>query len=277
MLVPEDLDAVVTAALAEDVGSGDITAELIPAGRTCMADVVCNETAVLAGQPWFDRVFTTLDPAIVTQWSFSDGDELTPDTVVCRISGPARGIVTGERTALNFVQTLSGTATVTRRYVAALSGSTTRVLDTRKTLPGLRAAQKYAVRCGGGVNHRMGLFDAVLIKENHIAAVGSIAATLDAVRRTHPDIKIEVEVENMGELAQALDAGVEMIMLDNFSADAIVDATAFVDGRAVIEISGSVELAKLAELKNTGADYVSIGALTKHVRAIDFSMRIEKR
>ncbi len=275
--MPDDLDAVVTAALAEDVGSGDITAELIPARHTCMADVVCNETAVLAGQPWFDRVFTTLDPAIVLQWSYSDGDEMLPAAVVCRISGPTRGIVTGERTALNFLQTMSGTATVTRHYVAALSGSATRVLDTRKTLPGLRTAQKYAVRCGGGVNHRMGLSDAVLIKENHIAAAGSIAAALATVRRTHPDIKIEVEVENMSELEQAVDAGAEMIMLDNFPTGAIRDATAFVDGRAVIEISGNVDLANLADIEDTGADYVSIGALTKHVRAIDFSMRIEKR
>ena len=271
---PDDVEPAVVTALAEDVGSGDITAELIPSDQRCTAQVICRESAVLAGQPWFDKVFALLDSAIVIDWLFQDGDKLSADDVICRLDGPARGIVTGERTALNFLQLLSATATATRRHVGALSGSATRILDTRKTLPGLRTAQKYAVRCGGGENHRMGLFDAVLIKENHIAAAGSIAAAVQSVRDSHPQVKIEVEVENTVELNQALEAGVDMIMLDNFSLDEIRAATQYVDGRARVEISGNVELSDLASLESAGADFVSIGALTKHVRAIDFSMRI---
>ena len=271
---PDDVEPLVVTALAEDVGSGDLTAELIPSDQRCTAQVICREPAVLAGQPWFDKVFALLDSAIVIDWLFQDGDELNADDVICRLDGPARGIVTGERTALNFLQLLSATATATRRHVGALSGSATRILDTRKTLPGLRTAQKYAVRCGGGENHRMGLFDAVLIKENHIAAAGSIAAAVQSVRDSHPKVKIEVEVENTAELNQALEAGVDMIMLDNFSLDEIRTATQYVDGRAAVEISGNVELSDLASLASAGADFVSIGALTKHVRAIDFSMRI---
>lgn len=274
---PEDIEPVVKAALAEDVGSGDLTAELIPVDQHCAAEVVCRESAVLAGRAWFDTVFALLDRAIDIDWICEDGDEMHVNGVICRLEGPARGIVTGERTALNFLQLLSATATATRRYSAALSGSSTHILDTRKTLPGLRIAQKYAVRCGGGKNHRMGLFDAVLIKENHIAAAGSIEAAVQAVRDSHPGVSIEVEVEDMAELGQALDAGVDMIMVDNFSIDEIKAATDHVQGRAAIEVSGNVELADLRELASTGADYVSIGALTKHVRAIDFSMRIETR
>ena len=267
----------VKAALAEDVGSGDITAELIPASQRCTADVVCREAAVLAGQAWFDRVFALLDSTIVIDWLSQDGDELSADDVVCRLAGPARGIVTGERTALNLLQLLSATATATRRYASALSGSATRILDTRKTVPGLRVAQKYAVRCGGGENHRMGLHDAVLIKENHIAAAGSITAAVQAVRDSHPGVSVEVEVENRAELTQALEAGVDMVMLDNFSIDEIRAATEFVNGRAAVEISGNVDVSDLAMLATAGADFVSIGALTKHVRAIDFSMRIATR
>jgi nicotinate-nucleotide pyrophosphorylase (carboxylating) len=208
-------------------------------------------------------------------WHFGDGATLAADDVVCRLHGPARAIVTGERTALNFLQTLSSTATVTRHYVAALGETRTRILDTRKTVPGLRSAQKYAVRAGGGVNHRMGLFDAILIKENHIAAAGSISAAVSALRASHPGLRIEVEVETMQELDEALATGAEMIMLDNFSLDAMRAATARVAGRALVEISGGVEFAALASLGTVGADFVSVGALTKNVRAVDFSMRIE--
>ena len=275
LTIPDDIDAVVHNALQEDVGDGDVTASLIPATRMCNARVVCREPAVLAGSPWFERVFHQLDPAVSVTWLHTEGRLLARDDVVCRLAGPARAILTGERTALNFLQTLSATATVTRDYVNALGTSRTRVLDTRKTVPGLRSAQKYAVRAGGGVNHRMGLFDAILIKENHIAAAGSISAAVAALRRSHPGLRIEVEVENMQELDEALANGVEMIMLDNFDLAAMHSATAHVAGRAEVEISGGLELDALAALGKTGADFVSIGALTKHIRAIDFSMRIE--
>lgn len=275
LMLPADIDAVVRNALQEDVGSGDVTASLIPASRLCNASVVCREPAVLAGAPWFERVFHQLDPAVSVTWLHAEGAAVARDEVVCRLAGPARAIVTGERTALNFLQTLSATASVTRDYVNALGASRTRVLDTRKTVPGLRSAQKYAVRAGGGVNHRMGLFDAILIKENHIAAAGSIGAAVAALRRSHPGLRIEVEVENMLELDEALANGVEMIMLDNFNLAAMRIATAHVAGRAQVEISGGLELDALAALAQVGADFVSIGALTKHVRAVDFSMRIE--
>lgn len=273
--LPSDIDATVAIALAEDVGSGDVTATLIPAARQCSARVVCREAAVLAGGPWFNSVFRHIDPAVSVDWLFDEGATLKADDVVCRLQGPARAIVTGERSALNFLQTLSSTATFTRNYVAALGETKTRILDTRKTVPGLRSAQKYAVRAGGGVNHRMGLFDAILIKENHIAAAGSITAAVAALRASHAGLRIEVEVENMQELDEALASGAEMIMLDNFSLEAMRAATAYVAGRALVEISGGVEIDVLASLGTVGADFVSVGALTKHVRAIDFSMRID--
>lgn len=273
--LPGDIDATVAIALAEDVGSGDVTATLIPAERQCSARVVCREAAVLAGAPWFDSVFRHIDSAVKVDWQFDEGATLNAGDVVCRLQGPARAIVTGERSALNFLQTLSSTATITRKYVAALGATKTRILDTRKTVPGLRSAQKYAVRAGGGVNHRMGLFDAILIKENHIAAAGSITAAIAALRVSHAGLRIEVEVENMQELDEALASGAEMIMLDNFSLEAMRIATAHVAGRALVEISGGVEIDALASLGTVGADFVSVGALTKHVRAIDFSMRID--
>jgi len=272
--LPADLAAVVQRALDEDVGSGDLTAALIPDRARARAEVVCREDAVLAGTPWFDEVFARLDPTVIVSWSCRDGERVAPGTVVCALHGPARAIVTGERTALNFLQTLSGTATVTRTHVEALGTSRTRILDTRKTVPGLRAAQKYAVRCGGGHNHRMGLYDAVLIKENHIAAAGSIVAAANAVRAAHPDVRVEVEVESLAELEQALAAGVDMVLLDNFELDDMRRACALAAGRALVEISGGVALDELAVLGSVGADYISVGALTKHVRATDFSMRI---
>ena len=273
--LPTDIDATVRNALKEDIGSGDVTASLISAQRVCSARVLCREPAVLAGAPWFDSVFRHINTAVTVHWHYAEGADLKSDDVVCRLHGPARAIVTGERSALNFLQTLSGTATLTRRYVTALGTTSTRILDTRKTVPGLRSAQKYAVRVGGGVNHRMGLFDAILIKENHIAAAGSIAAAVSALRASHAGLRIEVEVENMRELDEALAAGAEMIMLDNFTLDAMRAATAHVAGRALVEISGGVEIDALTGLGTVGADFVSIGALTKNVRAIDFSMRIE--
>ncbi len=272
---PGVVEANVRAALAEDVGSGDVTAELIPAAAQAHAHVVCREQAVLAGRPWFDQTFAVLDDAVRIEWQAAEGAALAAGATVCTLHGPARAIVTGERTALNFLQALSGTATVTRRYAEALGGGRTRVLDTRKTLPGLRAAQKYAVRAGGGENHRMGLYDAVLIKENHIAAAGSIAAAVGAIRAGHPALPIEVEVESLDELDLALAAGADRVLLDNFTLEMIRAAVARVAGRIPLEVSGGIEIERLPGLAATGVDYVSVGALTKHLRAVDFSMRID--
>lgn len=272
------LDEVITQnvalALAEDLGNGDLTATLIAAATVTRASVQCREPAVLCGRAWFDQVFRQIDPQVSVLWRFEDGDSIAADSTVCELMGPARALVSGERTALNFLQTLSGTATTTRQYVEALNSRTTRILDTRKTIPGLRHAQKYAVRCGGGQNHRMGLFDAVLIKENHIAAAGSIGAAVKAMRQQHGDVSIEVEVETAAELNQAIQAGADIVLLDNFSVSATKDAVKRVDGQLKTEISGGVELDRLAALGELGADYISVGALTKHLRAIDFSMRL---
>ncbi|MEQ8661650.1 MAG: carboxylating nicotinate-nucleotide diphosphorylase [Gammaproteobacteria bacterium] len=272
--LPADLDDCVRRALDEDVGSGDLTAHLIPDDAEARAEVVCRDDAVLAGTAWFDRVFALLDNRVTVRWAHGDGASIGAGSLVCTLHGPARAIVTGERTALNFLQTLSGTATTTHAHVAALGTSGTRILDTRKTLPGLRSAQKYAVRAGGGHNHRMGLYDAVLIKENHIAAAGSIAQAVAAVRAAHATVSVEVEVESLAELEQALAAGADMVLLDNFSHDDMRRATAIAAGRALVEISGGVALEELATLASVGADFISIGALTKHLRAVDFSLRI---
>ena len=275
--LPADIAAVVSAALAEDVGAGDLTADLIDEKARARAQVVVREPAILCGRAWVEETFRQIDAAIVTAWRAKDGDRLAPDTVVCEIGGPARGLVTGERTALNFLQTLSGTATATRTLVDLLAGTSTRVLDTRKTLPGLRLAQKYAVRCGGGENHRLGLYDAILIKENHIAAVGDLRDAVRAARRHAPRVPLEVEVENLVELAEALDSDADRIMLDDFAIEDIRHAVALRDRHAgkrkELEVSGGVQADALAAIAATGVDFVSVGALTKHVRAIDFSMR----
>lgn len=272
---PDDVSAAVRRALEEDVGGGDVTASLVGADTTVSASVVSREPAVLCGTAWFDETFRQLDEDIAVLWLAVDGDAVSAGDVVCTITGPAAPVLTGERTALNFLQLLSGTATTARRYAEAVGDSATRVLDTRKTLPGLRRAQKYAVRCGGCTNHRIGLFDAVLIKENHIASAGSIAAVVAAARRDNPDLSVEVEVTDLGELDQALAAGADVVMLDNFARDDITRAVERARGRARLEISGNVAIEDLAELAATGVDYVSVGALTKNVRAIDFSMRFE--
>jgi len=262
-------------ALAEDIGSGDATAGLIPAETRATATVVTREAAVLCGRPWFDACFRALDPDVVIEWRAADGDRVGADQTLCVLTGFARALLSAERCALNFLQTLSGTATVTARHVDALRGTRTRILDTRKTLPGLRVAQKYAVLCGGGANHRIGLFDAILIKENHIAAAGSLTAAVRNARALHPSLLLEVEVENFVELDEALAAGVDRIMLDEFSLDAMRRAVAHVGGRVALEASGSVSLDNLRAIAETGVDFISIGALTKHVRAIDLSMRID--
>ncbi len=262
-------------ALAEDLGSGDATAELLPADATASAYVITREAAVLCGQAWFEACFRALDPAVAIRWLAADGDRLTAGQTFVELQGNARALVSAERCALNFVQTLSATASVTAAHVAAVAGTRTRILDTRKTLPGLRIAQKYAVRCGGGSNHRIGLFDAILIKENHIAAAGSLSAAVAAARARHPELLLEVEVENFDELHEALAAGVDRVMLDEFSDADLGRAVTDVGGRAEIEVSGGVDLTRLRTIAASGVDFISIGALTKHVRAIDLSMRVK--
>jgi nicotinate-nucleotide pyrophosphorylase (carboxylating) len=277
---PTEVPAAVVAdavrlALAEDVGSGDVTAALVPEEAVASASVVCREDAVLCGRAWFDEVFRQLDPRVTVEWRVVDGEQVAAGTVLLAIRGPARALLTGERTALNFLQLLCATATEARRHADAVAGSRTRILDTRKTIPGLRLAQKYAVRCGGGDNHRVGLFDAVLIKENHIAAAGSIEAAVRAARHSAPGLTVEVEVESLQELDQAIGAGADVVMLDNFDEREIAAAVVRADGRVRLEVSGNVGLDDLRRLAATGVDYVSIGALTKNVRAIDLSMRLD--
>jgi len=262
-------------ALAEDLGAGDLTAELIDPGAQCRAQVVAREPAVLCGRAWFDETYAQLDDGVRVRWMANDGDHLTTGQTVCAIEGPARAVNSGERTALNLLQTLSGTATAARHHADAVGGASTVILDTRKTLPGLRLAQKYAVRCGGCANHRMGLHDAMLIKENHIAAAGGLEAAVIAARAAHPEAPLELEVETLLQLDQALALGVPMIMLDNFSLAEIREAVTRSRGRARLEVSGGVALDALPGLAATGVDFISVGAMTKHLRAVDFSMRAQ--
>ena len=276
---PPDLVDQVARALAEDVGSGDLTAALVPAGRQGRATVITREAAVLCGRPWFDDVFRQVDPTVRVSWDAEEGASVEPGQRLCRLEGPARSLLTGERTALNFLQTLSGTATATRRYVQLVTGLPCRILDTRKTLPGLRRAQKYAVRCAGGSNHRMGLYDGILVKENHIMAAGSIAAAVNAARAAGASVPVEVVVDTLDELRQALDAGADMSLLDEFSLDDLRAAVAMnrshARGPMKLEASGNVTFETLRAIAGTGVDFVSIGSLTKHVRAVDLSMRFE--
>jgi nicotinate-nucleotide pyrophosphorylase (carboxylating) len=268
----------VSAALAEDLGAGDVTAALVPASQQVRAQIIAREPAVLCGTDWADATFKQLDPSVRVDWQAQDGEALVADRAVVKLAGPARAILTGERTALNFLQTLSATATAARRYVDAVAGTGCRILDTRKTLPGLRLAQKYAARCGGAQNHRLGLYDMVLIKENHILAAGSIGGAISRAHQTSPGIPVEVEVENLGEFDQALDAGADIILLDELSLDDMREAVKRNRSRestAKLEASGSVTLATVREIALTGVDYVSIGGITKHVQAVDLSMRFE--
>ena len=269
----------VSHALAEDLGylplaQGDITASLIPPTQQATATIITREDCVVCGVDWVEEVFQQLSDQVVIQWFVKDGDVVTANTLLCEITGPARILLTGERTALNFLQSLSGTATTTAKYVALLGNSKTRLLDTRKTLPGLRLAQKYAVTCGGGKNHRIGLYDAFLIKENHIAAAGSIANAVNSARQNFPGKAVEVEVEDLTELEQALKAGADIIMLDNFHIADIHQAVAMNKGQAKLEVSGNITSEALKALGATGVDYISSGALTKNVQAIDLSMRL---
>lgn len=263
----------VTRALAEDVGAGDVTARLIPEDRIAVATVISREAALICGRPWFDETFRQIDNVIRIDWHVEEGATIAADTTLCTARGPARSLLTGERTALNFLQTLSGTATTARRYAEAVAGLPVKILDTRKTLPGLRAAQKYAVRCGGCHNHRQGLYDAILIKENHIMAAGSIRAAVDAARRLSPGLTVEVEVEMLSQVREALDAGADILLLDNFELGRMREAVRLVAGRAKLEVSGGVSLKTLRQIAETGIDFISVGAITKHLRAVDLSMR----
>ena len=261
-------------ALAEDVGTGDITAALIPAERQARATIISREPAVLCGTAWADEVFRQVDPAIQVQWLAADGDRLQPNEPFCQLSGPARGLLSGERCALNFIQTLSATATRSRYFADLVEGTGVRLLDTRKTLPGLRLAQKYAVTCGGCHNHRIGLFDAFLIKENHIAACGGIQAAVSQARALAPGKPVEVEVESLDELRQALEAGADIVMLDELSNADMRTAVAINTGRAKLEASGGINESTLRTVAETGVDYISIGSLTKDIKAVDLSMRL---
>jgi nicotinate-nucleotide pyrophosphorylase (carboxylating) len=275
---PPDLAQQVEAALREDLGSGDVTAALVPAAQRVRGGVVTREPAVLCGRAWVDETFRQLDPRVQLSWHASDGERVAAGQTVFAIAGPARPVLSGERTALNFLQLLSGTATVARRFVDAVAGTGCQILDTRKTVPGLRTAQKYAVRCGGGWNYRMGLYDQVLIKENHIAAAGSLTGAIEAARRSAAGIAVEVEVETLGELQEALNARPDIVMLDDFTLEDMRAAVALnrtQGALAKLEVSGSVSLESVRAIAETGVDYISVGALTKHVRAIDLSMRLD--
>ncbi|CAH9018242.1 carboxylating nicotinate-nucleotide diphosphorylase [Candidatus Nitrosacidococcus sp. I8] len=271
-----NIEAEVRQALAEDIGSGDITASLIKDTATVKATVISREDAILCGIPWFSEVFRQLDSHIKINWALQDGDFITPNQIICTLMGSAVPILIGERTGLNFLQTLSATAMSAHRYATAISGLSTKVLDTRKTIPGLRNAQKYAVRCGGCHNHRYGLYDGILIKENHILAAGSITQAIQQAKRNNPkNLSIETEVENLIEFQEALDAGADIILLDDFKISDLIKAVELNQKRVKLEASGSINLANIRQVAETGVDYISIGALTKDIKAIDLSMRFQ--
>ncbi|QTG89267.1 carboxylating nicotinate-nucleotide diphosphorylase [Vibrio furnissii] len=278
--LPLEITRSVTDTLKEDLGgtldpAADITASLIPADVQGNATIITREHGVFCGQAWADEVFKQLGGEVTIEWLVKDGDPVVPNQTLCTLSGPARILLTGERNAMNFIQTLSGCATTTATYVKALEGTGCRLLDTRKTIPGLRSALKYAVACGGGFNHRIGVFDAYLIKENHIIACGGITQAISTAKKLNPGKPVEVETENLDELRLAIEAGADIIMLDNFTLEMMRDAVAINAGRAALENSGNVTMEALREYAETGVDYISVGALTKHVRAMDLSMRFK--
>jgi len=263
----------VAAAIAEDIGSGDLTALLVPAEKIASATIICRENAVICGIPWVEACFEQVAPSSDIVWKINEGDKVSPGQVLCEISGNARALLTAERCALNFLQALSATATVTRQFVDAVAGTSARIMDTRKTIPGMRLAQKYAVTVGGGLNQRLGLYDGILIKENHIAAAGSIDAVLQAASDIDANVSIQIEVETLEQLATAIDAGARLILLDNFSTGLLREAVRLNASRAVLEASGGISLDNVREIALTGVDRISIGGLTKHIQAIDLSMR----
>lgn len=267
-------EANIQMALSEDVGSGDVTGRLVPENQSVKARVIVREAAILCGAPWFEGVMKQLDPRIKIEWRYAEGASMAPDSEVCAIEAPARALLTAERAALNFLQLLSGVATVTRQYVEVVQGTRASILDTRKTLPGLRLAQKYAVRVGGGMNQRLALYDGILIKENHIAAAGGITAAMRAAYALNAGVSIQIEVENLAELEEALSAGASSVLLDNFSLEMMGEAVALANGRAILEASGGVNMATVRAIAETGVDRISIGSLTKDVRATDYSLRV---
>lgn len=262
-------------ALREDIGDGDITAELISPDNLSLATVISREDCIFCGLDWFEETYRQIDNDILIDWFVNDGDQIEADQIICTISGSSRNIITGERTALNFVQTLSATATQSKIYANKVKDTETKILDTRKTIPGLRMAQKYAVSCGGCDNHRLGLFDAFLIKENHISACKSIQNAVDEARFHNPELKIEVEVENLDELQQAIDAGTDRALLDNFDIDTLKQAVQICEGKIISEASGNITLNNISEVAKTGVNFISTGALTKDIKAIDLSMRFD--
>jgi len=270
---PAQVEADVARALAEDIGTGDVTAALLP-DQPDIAYLLCKQDAVIAGRPWFDASHRALDPQVRIDWRVAEGDPVVAGTVLATLQGRSRSLVSAERTSLNLLQTLSGTATTTARYVQAVAGTGARILDTRKTLPGLRVAQKYAVRCGGGDNHRIGLFDTVMLKENHIRAAGSLTAAVHAARAKQPSLPLVVEVEDLEQLREALEVGCERILVDDFTADMRSEAVRIAAGRIPLEVSGSVDLASVRAIAEDGVDCISIGGLTKHVQAIDLSLKL---
>ncbi len=276
MKLPENISSHVLLALQEDIGSGDVTADLIPEENQSKANVVCRDDATLAGTPWFNEVFHQIDPEVEITWNYQDGERVEANEILCTLSGNSRSILSGERAALNFLQTLSATATQTQQFVSKIKGTNARILDTRKTLPNLRDAQKYAVLCGGGKNHRIGLYDMILIKENHIMAAGSITAAVKQAKQLHPDIRVEVETENLEEFREATEAGADVIMLDNFDLKTMREAVLENDGRISLEASGGVNLDTVRGIAETGVDFISVGQITKDIAAVDLSMRFEK-
>ena len=279
--LPADLDACVERALAEDIGSGDLTARLVDEAASARAEVFAREAAVVCGQPWFQRTFERLDPRVRVTWEIQETSSTRADQRICVVTGPARAVLTGERTALNFLQLLSGTATATRRFVERVRGTPVKIVDTRKTLPGLRTAQKYAVACGGGANHRFGLYDAILIKENHIAAAGGAQAAIERARALKAGVPLMMEAETLAEVQAGLDANVDLLLLDDFPTHLLSKAVAMAreyrrlnKARTVLEASGGVTLANVRDVADTGVDRISIGGITKHVQAVDYSMRL---
>lgn len=273
--VPQSaIEEIVNLSLREDIGDGDITAQLLPDDDIAIATVISREPCVLCGMDWFEEVFRQIDSEVLVEWLVEDGDNIQADQSICSLSGSARSILTGERTALNFLQTLSATATCAASYAQAVADTNAVVLDTRKTIPGLRMAQKYAVACGGCQNHRMGLYDAILIKENHILACGGIQQAIDEARFRNPEMPVEIEVENVDELQQALDAEADRILLDNFSIKQLKQAVKICDGKALLEASGGITLKNIHKVASTGVDFISTGTLTKDITAIDLSMRM---
>lgn len=275
--LPSNIKETVSLSLKEDLGKGDLTAGLIPENTLAEATVICREPAAIAGIAWFNEVFNQLDKSIKIDWSINDGDVIEADTILCRIIGNARNILSGERAALNLLQTLSATATITREYVDLIKHTQCKILDTRKTIPGLRDAQKYAVLCGGGNNHRKGLYDGILIKENHIMAAGAITAAVNQAKQLESGVAIEVEVENLDELREALNAGADIVLLDNMPAETLIQAVEINNHKAKLEASGGISKQNIREMAETGVDFISIGNLTKNIQAIDLSMRFQQK